>query len=55
LYSMSWSTAQILAPTVGSQIILYGHFSMLWWISAIVCGISSAGFALLYRLKYWGN
>jgi predicted MFS family arabinose efflux permease len=49
LYSMSWSTAQILAPTVGSQIILYGHFSMLWWILAIVCGVSSAGFALLYR------
>jgi len=49
LYSMAWSTAQILAPTVGSQIILYGHFSMLWWVLVVVCAISSAGFALLYR------
>ncbi|MBE9666522.1 MFS transporter [Mucilaginibacter boryungensis] len=49
LYSMSWSTAQILAPTVGSQIILYNHFSMLWWIMALMCGISSIGFVFLYR------
>jgi predicted MFS family arabinose efflux permease len=52
LYSMSWSTAQILAPTAGSQIILYGHFIMLWWVMASLCGISSAGFLILYRLKH---
>ncbi|MES2274705.1 MAG: MFS transporter [Bacteroidota bacterium] len=49
LYSMAWSTAQILAPTVGSQIILYGHFGMLWWILAFMCFISATGFTLLYR------
>jgi predicted MFS family arabinose efflux permease len=49
LYSMSWSTAQILAPTVGSQIILYGHFTMLWWVLAAMCFISATGFTLLYR------
>jgi predicted MFS family arabinose efflux permease len=49
LYSMSWSTAQILAPTVGSQIILYGHFTMLWWVLAAMCLVSACGFTLLYR------
>lgn len=49
LYSMSWSVAQILAPTVGGQIILYGHFSMLWWVLASMCLVSACGFVLLYR------
>lgn len=49
LYSMCWSMAQILAPTVGSQIILYGHFTMLWWVLASMCLISACGFTLLYR------
>lgn len=52
LYSMSWSTAQILAPTVGSQIILFGDFRLLWWVLAVVCLISSIGFLVLYRLKH---
>jgi predicted MFS family arabinose efflux permease len=49
LYSMSWSTAQILAPTVGSQIILFGDFKLLWWVLAIMCLLSAIGFSLLYR------
>jgi len=49
LSSMAWSTAQILAPTVGSQIILYGHFSMLWMILAVMCLLSATGFTLLFR------
>jgi predicted MFS family arabinose efflux permease len=51
LYSMSWSTAQILAPTVGSQIILFGNFKLLWWVLAALCLISAVGFALLYKFK----
>ncbi|QKJ30072.1 MFS transporter [Mucilaginibacter mali] len=49
LYSMCWSMAQILAPTVGSQIILYGHFTALWWVLASMCLISACGFTVLYR------
>lgn len=54
LYSMSWSTAQILAPTLGSQIIFWGHFTALWWALTAMCVVSSIGFALLYYFKQRG-
>jgi len=49
LYTMAWSTGQILAPTIGSQLITYGGFSLLWWILGGVCLVSSIGFNILYR------
>jgi len=49
LYSMSWSTAQIVAPTIGSLIIVRCGFSMLWWILGGVCLFASFGFTVLYR------
>lgn len=49
LYTMAWSTAQVLAPTLGSQLILYGDFSLLWWLLGGVCLVASAGFMLMYR------
>jgi len=49
LYSMSWSAAQILAPTVGSLIIVGGGFALLWWILGGVCLLASIGFAILYK------
>ncbi|WP_419698596.1 MFS transporter [Mucilaginibacter sp. NFX135] len=50
LYSMSWSAAQIIAPAVGSQIIAYGGFSMLWWVLGSVCLLSATGFFVLKKL-----
>jgi len=49
LYTMAWSTAQVLAPTLGSAIIVFGGFNMLWWILGGVCLLSSIGFTLLHR------
>ncbi|GAB3926128.1 MFS transporter [Mucilaginibacter myungsuensis] len=49
LYSMAWSVAQIVAPTLGSQIILFGNFDLLWWVLAGMCVVSAVGFNLLYR------
>lgn len=49
LYTMAWSTAQVLAPTIGSQLIMYGSFSLLWWILGGVCLVSSIGFTILYK------
>jgi predicted MFS family arabinose efflux permease len=49
LYSMAWSAAQILAPTIGSWLIILGGFSMLWWILGGVCLLASVGFSILYR------
>jgi len=52
LYTMAWSTAQVLAPTLGSQFILYGGFSFLWWILGGVCLVAAIGFMLMYRFNY---
>lgn len=49
LYSMSWSAAQIIAPPVGSQIIAYGGFNMLWWVLTSVCVVSATGYFLLKK------
>jgi len=52
MYSMCWSAAQILAPTIGSQIIIWGHYSMLWWVMTVACTVSSVGFVVLYKWKF---
>jgi predicted MFS family arabinose efflux permease len=51
LYTMSWSAAQILAPALGSQVIYYGGFKLLWWLLGALCLLTSAGFVWLYRMK----
>jgi predicted MFS family arabinose efflux permease len=52
LYTMAWSTAQILAPIIGSQIIALSGYATLWWAMAVVCGVSATGFFFLYKLKF---
>ncbi|WP_345952637.1 MFS transporter [Mucilaginibacter sp. PAMB04168] len=52
LYSMSWSTAQIIAPALGSVLINYNGYAFLWWVTSGLCMISAAGYLLLYRYKF---
>ncbi len=47
LFTIAWSTAQIIAPSAGSQIIQHYGFKMLWWIILGVCLIISLGFMFL--------
>ena len=49
LYTISWSTAQVIAPFLGSQVIYFGGFNMLWWLLGGISLISSVGYFLLYR------
>jgi predicted MFS family arabinose efflux permease len=51
LYSMAWSTAQILAPTLGSQLIAYKGYHFLWWIIGVISLISAGGYWVLYQTK----
>ena len=44
LYTMAWSAAQILAPTFGSQMILYLGYTSLWYTITLICFFSAAGF-----------
>jgi len=49
LYSMTWSSAQIIAPFIGGFMIASGGFSLLWWILAGMCLASATGFIFLYK------
>ncbi|MBC8151470.1 MAG: MFS transporter [Bacteroidetes bacterium] len=44
LYSMSYSVAHILAPSIGTQVAQRAGFPMLWFLIAGCCGISALGF-----------
>ena len=49
LYTMAWSTAQVLAPILGTQVILFSGFGMLWWLVGGVCFVTAVGFAFLNK------
>ncbi len=52
LYSMAWSTAQIVAPFVGGYIISFGGFALLFWVLASVSLITFIGYLSLYWFNY---
>lgn len=52
LYTMAWSAAQILAPSIGSQIIAFSGFSALWWTLGIVCALACLGYYILYKYYF---
>ena len=47
LYSMSWATSQIAAPSVGGWIAGNYSFNMLFWVLFIVAGLSAIGYSFL--------
>ncbi|WP_428329313.1 MFS transporter [Mucilaginibacter sp.] len=52
LYSMSWSMAQVFGPFIGSQVIFFGGFKLLWWGLGGLSVIVSASFYLLYKFTH---
>jgi len=44
LYTISWATAQVLGPVLGSQIAQHYDFKTLWWCVSGVCFAASLGF-----------
>jgi predicted MFS family arabinose efflux permease len=52
LYTMAWSTAQIIAPLLGGILIAFAGFNFLWWITAAICLCASIGFIILYRYAF---
>jgi predicted MFS family arabinose efflux permease len=49
LYTMSWSAAQVLAPALGSQVITFGGFGLLWWVLGGISLVTAGGYLLLYK------
>ncbi|MDH7461353.1 MFS transporter [Chitinophagaceae bacterium 26-R-25] len=51
LYTIAWSSAQIAAPALGSQVAQYAGFRTLWWVISIICGTVALGMFLLKRFE----
>jgi predicted MFS family arabinose efflux permease len=49
LYTMAWSTAQIISPVIGGQVITYISFNLLWWLTGALCLFTAIGFVMLYK------
>ncbi len=47
LYTMAYSVANVLAPLFGTQIIAAWGYSTLWYLSAILAGVTWLGFWFL--------
>ena len=51
LYTIAWSTAQIIGPVYGAFLIQYGGFRLFWWFLTAICICSSLGFMLINYLE----
>ncbi len=49
LYTIAWSTAQIIAPTFGAQVAQHAGFHILWWVISGMSLLQILGFGLLQK------
>ena len=49
LYTVAWSTAQVLGPSTGATIADRWGFDGLWWWITALCVIAAAGYHLIAR------
>lgn len=50
LYAIAWSTAQVIGPTGGTQLVEHFNFKILWWVTGGLCLLVAFGFRLLQRI-----
>ena len=52
LYTIAWSTAQVVGPAGGAEIAEHWGFKPLWWLVAGICLLAAGGFRrLLQQIK----
>ncbi|MBA3898781.1 MAG: MFS transporter [Bacteroidetes bacterium] len=51
LYALSYSTAFVIAPFLGTQIIMHYGFDYLWWFAGVLAIIGALGFYLALNVK----
>ncbi len=51
LYTIAWSTAQVIGPAGGAEIAQHLGFRALWWIVGGVCVLAAVGFRRLRRIN----
>jgi predicted MFS family arabinose efflux permease len=50
LYAIAWSTAQVIGPTGGTQVVEHFNFRILWWITGGLCLVAALAFRRLQRI-----
>jgi predicted MFS family arabinose efflux permease len=51
LYTMAWSSAQVIGSLSGTQIAhSFGYYN-LWWVLAVLCVITALGFSYLQNKR----
>ena len=51
LYTIAWSTAQVIGPAGGAEIAQRAGFRPLWWLVSGVCLLAGLGFRRLRQIK----
>lgn len=51
MYTAAWSTAQVVGPYAGAQIVQHHSFTALWWAVGMVAVATSIGFGQLKSRK----
>ncbi len=49
LYTICWSTGQVLGPSTGAQIADKWGFNTLWWFIGAICTIAAIGYRWLHK------
>ncbi len=51
LYTIAWSTAQVIGPSGGAEVAEHAGFVVLWWLIGGICLLSAVGFRRLRKIK----
>ena len=51
LYTIAWSTAQVIGPTGGAAIAQRAGFTVLWWVVGAICLVAAVAFRFLRQTQ----
>jgi predicted MFS family arabinose efflux permease len=51
LYTIAWSTAQVIGPSAGAEVAQRAGFKTLWWIVSGVCVVAALGYRNLRKTQ----
>ena len=51
LYTIAWSTAQVIGPTGGAEIAQRAGFTVLWWVAGGICLLAAMAFWYLRQTQ----
>ncbi len=49
LYTIAYSIAHVLGPTLGALVVQFFNFKVLWWVIGLICIINAVFFRLMKK------